>query len=42
MLCKIKINARAGGGKKNVNWVLSFSLKASAYNFARAEANLKD
>jgi hypothetical protein len=42
MLCKTKINARANGGKKNVNWVVSFSPKASTYNFAKAEANLKD
>jgi hypothetical protein len=42
MLCKIKINARASGGKKNVNWVVSFSPKASTYSFAKAEANLKD
>jgi hypothetical protein len=28
--------------KKNVNWVVSFSPKASTYNFAKAKVELKN
>jgi len=37
-----KINPRESGGKKNANWVVSLSLKAFTYSFAKVEIDLKD
>jgi len=42
MLCKLKSIQGKVEGKKNVNWVVSLSLKAFTYSFAKVEIDLKD
>jgi Leu/Phe-tRNA-protein transferase len=42
MLYKLKSMQGQVEGKKNVNWVVSLSLEASTYSFAKVEVDLKD
>jgi hypothetical protein len=42
MFYKLKSMQGQVEGKKNVNWVVSLSLKASTYSFAKAKVELKD
>jgi len=42
MLCKLKSIQRKVEEKENANWVVSLSLKAFTYSFAKVEIDLKD
>jgi hypothetical protein len=42
MLCKLKSIQGKVEEKENANWVVSLSLKAFTYSFAKVEIDLKD